>query len=123
MKTLVKTNMSYISDRLAGKLKAGESRSTKWPEVRAAFLKANPVCVVCESTKKLQVHHMKPFHLFPALELDPANLITLCENSSTNHHFMVGHLEDWRSFNPNVILDAKMWWTKLKQRQYDTVGF
>jgi predicted HNH restriction endonuclease len=49
----------------------------------------------------LEVHHVKPFHLFPQLELDPANLMTLCEDGG-NCHFMVGHLKDWRRYNPKA---------------------
>ena len=39
------------------------------------------------------------------LELDERNLITLCE-AGENHHFVVGHLGDWRSYNPEVRGDA-----------------
>lgn len=57
----------------------GKKRSSKWDKVRDDFIKLNPSCAVCGSTKNLQVHHKKPFHLFPELELDVNNLVTLCE--------------------------------------------
>jgi 5-methylcytosine-specific restriction endonuclease McrA len=109
---------TYLKDRLTGKVKSGESRSPKWPEVRDAFLKENPTCAVCGERKKLQAHHKYPFHLWPNLELESTNLITLCETTS-NHHLLFGHLMNWRAYNVNVVLDAKQWWIRIKSRPYD----
>lgn len=53
-------------------------RSSRWNAVRDAYLKEHTKCVACGSTVKLQVHHIKPFRIEPALELDTKNLITLC---------------------------------------------
>jgi hypothetical protein len=50
---------------------------------------------------------MKPFHLYPQLELDPSNLITLCEIKGRDHHLLIGHLDDWESYNPNVRSDTR----------------
>ncbi|MGA2401456.1 MAG: hypothetical protein ABSG91_07090, partial [Syntrophobacteraceae bacterium] len=47
-------------------------------------------------------HHVKPFHLAPALELEPGNLITLCEEGEYNCHLVHGHNGDWKSFNDDV---------------------
>jgi hypothetical protein len=55
----------------------------------------------------LQVHHIKPFHLHPNLELDPRNLITLCELPGRDHHLLIGHLDEWESYNVNVRDGAK----------------
>ncbi|GCE16544.1 HNH endonuclease [Dictyobacter kobayashii] len=57
--------------------------------------------------KGLQVHHIKPFHLYPELELDPNNLITLCEIRGRTHHLLIGHLDDWESYNIRVRADTK----------------
>jgi 5-methylcytosine-specific restriction endonuclease McrA len=57
--------------------------------------------------KNLQVHHIKPFHLHPHLELDPQNLITLCE-----HHLLLGHLDAWDSYNERIREDAKHFYRK-----------
>jgi 5-methylcytosine-specific restriction protein A len=81
-------------------------RSPHWPACRKAHLAAHPTCAACGGTTHLQVHHKKPFHLHPELELDPANLITLCESPGVDHHLHVGHLGDWKGFNPNVDRDA-----------------
>ena len=96
----------------------GPGRSNKWPGVRAAFLKDHNECAVCEGKLKLEVHHKKPFHLHPELELDPTNFITLCEEKADgiNCHLSFGHLGSFKSFNINVDDDAKMWNDKIKNR-------
>lgn len=81
----------------------GASRSPRWRKVRAQHLKNNPRCIACGHKKNLEVHHIKPFHLFPELELEPSNLITLgAKCPSGNHHYLFGHCHDWHSYNPDV---------------------
>ena len=106
---------TYLKDRLTGKVKSSESRSPKWPEVRDAFLKENPTCAVCGERKKLQAHHKYPFHLWPNLELESTNLITLCETTS-NHHLLFGHLMSYKSYNPNVLEDVQIYKEKIRAR-------
>ena len=55
-------------------------RSPRWDKVRADFLKLHDHCEACGGKRALNVHHKKPFHIYPELELEEANLITLCEN-------------------------------------------
>jgi hypothetical protein len=55
---------------------------------------------------KLQVHHVKPFHLLPELELDESNLISLCMGPNECHLF-IGHGDSFRCYNPNVREDAE----------------
>ena len=81
-------------------------RSWRWPSLRRKVLKASPCCAACGGTKKLRVHHIRPVHLFPELELVPANLIVLCEAKETNCHLRVGHGRDWDLWNPHVVQDA-----------------
>lgn len=84
-----------------------ESRSPEWPAVAHAHLAKEPACRVCgHRGQGLQVHHVKPFHLYPNLELDPNNLITLCELKGRDHHLLIGHLDDWESYNPQVRTDV-----------------
>ena len=78
-------------------------RSSKWPSVRKAHLSKHPRCEACGSKELLAVHHIKPFHEFPELELDPSNLITLC----FTHHIELGHKGNWKTINPYVREDAK----------------
>ena len=85
----------------------GADRSSKWPAVRSAHLKAHPCCAVCGTRKDVQVHHIKPFHIKPELELDPNNLVTLCTSKywGFNCHLAVGHGGNFRYENANVIED------------------
>ena len=80
------------------------ARSPKWPHVEKLHLKLEPTCACCGSTKKLNVHHKKPFHLFPQFELDLNNLITLCMDKEC--HLKVGHGNDFKDYNPDVEADA-----------------
>lgn len=88
----------------------GVKRSPKWTAVRRAHLKREPVCQLCgcKIMARLNVHHVNPFHLAPALELVESNLITLCEDSDApltrglNCHQWAGHLGNWEAVNPRV---------------------
>lgn len=86
----------------------GNQRSSKWPRVRDRHLAAFPRCSVCGKKENLRAHHIKPYHLFPELELDPENLLTTCEGEVVNCHLLFGHLMDWRAWNPKVIEHAAM---------------
>lgn len=90
-------------------------RSPHWGSARKAFLDTHPTCEACGSNKDLNVHHEKPFHKFPKLELEPSNFITLCEGAG-NCHFIFGHLKSWLSFNENVREDAAHFLKELKGR-------
>jgi len=95
----------------------GASRSANWPKVRDAHLALNPACVVCGGTKSVEVHHIKPFHLFPALELEATNFVSLCEAGKygINCHLAFGHLGNFRWYNPEVVTDALRWFKKIKE--------
>ena len=86
----------------------GTARSPEWPRVEKEHLMREPTCAACGYRGHgLQVHHIKPFHLHPSLELDPTNLITLCEIKGRDHHLLLGHLDEWESYNVNVRHDVK----------------
>ena len=78
--------------------------------MRDEHLAHNSVCAACGRTTHLQVHHIEPFHLRPELELDPANLITLCMGSY-ECHLVIGHGDSFRCYNPNVVEDAKKFYS------------
>ncbi len=95
----------------------GNKRSSEWPKVRANHLKKHPTCEVCGGIRKIEVHHIKPFHLNSELELDENNLISLCENNKwLNCHLAIGHLGNFKSYNVDVINDAKNLLNKIKNR-------
>jgi hypothetical protein len=95
-------------------------RSPRWPGVERLHLSAQPFCVCCaEGTNRqaaVQVHHIFPFHECialgrPDLELDPRNLITLCQGEvgrpSDDHHLLIGHLGSFESANLDVVEGAR----------------
>ena len=84
----------------------GSKRSSHWPAVEHAYRKLHPVCEACGSDVRLNVHHKHPFHLHPELELDPNNLITLCMGSD-ECHLLIGHGDNFRAYNPNVVEDVE----------------
>jgi len=105
----------HLTDRLKGKAPAGAKRSPRWRTVRREHLKQNPNCACCGGTKSVEVHHIVPFHLAPDMELEPGNLLTLCEAKKygINCHQLVGHLGNYRRWNPAVRSDATVWNMKL----------
>lgn len=83
-------------------------------------------CQWCHGTKNLEVHHIMPYHEFPALELDPNNLITLCDVSVWNRmwnaigmgapdcdqdHLNKGHLGKYKCYNPDIRKQCEMKWS------------
>lgn len=91
----------------------GLGRSPEWPRVEKEHLRREPACVACGYRgRKLQVHHIKPFHLHPQLELDPQNLITLCAARGREHHLLLGHLDEWESYNEHVRADVRHFYRK-----------
>lgn len=111
----VKLWWQTLTDTWTGKAPAGAKRSSKWAKVRETHLKANPTCACCGGKEKLEVHHIQPFHLRPELELEPSNLITLCESGKhgLNCHLLMGHLGNWKTWNPFARIDAAAWRAKL----------
>lgn len=94
-----------IIQKIKDKIKYGKTRSPEWDNVRKKHIGLNPTCAVCGSLKKVEVHHKKPFHLHPELELDPCNLISLCEGkefSSMICHLHFGHLGNYQDANPDI---------------------
>lgn len=89
----------------------GAVRSPQWPGVRAAHLLKEPECQLCGGTTSLQVHHIRPFHIHPELELEDSNLITLCTGNNTiNCHVRFGHLDNFKDkWNPNIRENCQEW--------------
>lgn len=84
-------------------------RSSAWRRLREQHLRGKPRCEVCGSTNKVVPHHIIPFHVDPSRELDPTNLVSLCESPTFNCHLFFGHLKRWDRHNPRVLEDARMW--------------
>ena len=103
------------TDQWNGKAPKGAKRSAKWSKFRDEFLKTHPVCACCGGKVKLEVHHVIPFNVDPTRELDPENLMPLCESGKhgVNCHLFVGHLGNYSRWNPIARIDAKLWSAKL----------
>lgn len=87
-------------------LKITHRRSGGWPAVRAQHLKREGWCRVCGSVVSLEAHHIIPFSVNPSLELNPGNLITICDRPETRCHLRKAHLGSWRRYNPNICREA-----------------
>ena len=94
----------------------GAARSSNWSAVRRAFIDAHPFCAVCNKRGTLlspnEAHHKEMFNLRPELELEISNLITLCRRC----HLIFGHLGNFRSYNVDIEVDARIWRDKLRLR-------
>lgn len=80
-------------------------RSPKWEKLEHEFKLAHPSCAACGSINRLNIHHIKPFHVSPELELDPNNLITMCMDTK-ECHLKLAHLGSFKTANSNIIVDA-----------------
>ena len=90
-------------------------RSPGWSKLREEHIKKQPHCQACGSKKRPEVHHIVPVHLDPSQELNPDNLITLCDKYC---HFIFGHLMNYKSWNVNVIEDSKVYYNKVKRKPF-----
>lgn len=108
----------------------GLQRSPKWRAAARRFLSVDPFCACCGGRVGVQVHHRWPFHDCvlagrPDLELDAHNFIALCETDdddrTDNCHLYLGHLGDWRSYNPDVVVDTKRCMSLSRAKRLATV--
>lgn len=90
-------------------------RSPEWSSVRKEHLKDNNICAACGRKTKLEVHHIEPVHMNPDRELDPSNLITLCDDTC---HLLFGHLMNYKSWNVDVVQDCEYYYDKITNRPY-----
>ena len=110
---------ALLPGRPAGK--PAVRRSSRWPATRKVHLLLEPSCQACGARERLEVHHVIPVHVAqvlgrPELELDPRNLITLCEGAVVNCHLLFGHLRLWQSWNHQVREDVETWLRKIRSR-------
>lgn len=89
----------------------GRIHTRAWRTVRRAFLQAYPTCAACGSRSRVRAHHVVPVSVDPSRELDPNNLLPLCESyeQGVNCHLFFGHGGTWQQVNPNAVADAFNW--------------
>ncbi len=112
--TLLYKLIHWLEKRENGEI-LGAFRSNEWPRVRNEHIRKFPICAVCGKKDNLTVHHKKPFHLFRELELQPENLVTLCESAGMNCHITFGHKGNFKRWNPFIDEDIIIWKTKILQ--------
>ena len=93
-------------------------RSAAWKSLRKRHLRDNPRCEACGSTENVVPHHVVPVRLDPSKELDPNNLVSLCEGRTFNCHLFFGHLKRWDRHNPKVFDDAKAWRARIEESDF-----
>jgi len=101
-------------------------RSPHWSHARAVFLHLKPYCEVCGRKApdvEVEVHHEIPVNYLvdpvvdrPDLELDPRIMSGLCTAADCQGHYLVGHLGDWHSYNPELARFLA-WTADLKRDQ------
>lgn len=98
---------------------APKKRSPKWRMVREQHLKEHPRCEACGDDKNLEVHHLKPYHLFPDLELERSNLMTLCCHGigGMNCHLVYGHCGNWSAYSTDPVTACYQFREMLKRRK------
>ena len=92
-------HLEHIRDAHVGH---GAERSSHWPTVQHNHIKLFPTCAACGGDVNLNVHHKQPFHLYPELELESTNLITLCMDGDKDCHIKLGHGGNFKAYNPQV---------------------
>ena len=96
-------------DRWADGRSFGRQRSMEWKQFRAGIIKAQPTCIICGGCESLEAHHLKPFHLFPELEMEETNIAVLCDKPGRCCHFVWGHFYNWRTYNPKLHIAVAFW--------------
>lgn len=118
MSKIIRTNgIAHDADDHGARIAAthGIARSSLWRKAEHDALNRNPHCIVSGTTDKVQVHHgFIPFHFaillgYPWLEVDQWNLFTFAMSKGNEKHLLVGHADDFVTWNPNFLVDAKRW--------------
>lgn len=77
-------------------------------KAKKKYRKEHPCCAVCGLKRNIingwgnDVHHKTPVHVLPDEACNPENLITLCRT----HHFVIGHLGNWKAWNSKIAIEA-----------------
>ncbi len=110
--------ISHLLDKIKGKIPRGKRRHKGWNKLRKEYIKTHKECAACGGTKKLELHHIKPFHLYPKSEMDLNNLIVLCDKKGRHCHRIFGHFYNWKLYNISVR-DHCARHKRLKKNQED----
>ena len=101
-RTTVRTGRTFV--RLVKSVSANDTvlsimhAEYRWRKARKQYIAYHQICAICGCKKELEVHHVRPWHLYPELRYDPKNFITLCDPC----HFRFGHGLNYKNWNPQV---------------------
>lgn len=104
--------MGFIREQIVKRA----TRASGWSRVRKNHIKRQPICAACGRDDGLEVHHIQDFSTSPELELEPTNLVTLCDKAM-RCHLTFGHLGNWKSINPDVKKDSDWFLGKVLNRR------
>jgi 5-methylcytosine-specific restriction enzyme A len=76
-------------------------RDPRWAKESREWLAEHAECELCghDAIEDLEVHHERPYHLFPELEMDRQYWHALCRRPHDCHRLW-GHLSDFSLYNP-----------------------
>ncbi len=106
--------LTVLHDWWLGKPRSPEGRDPMWAELARHVIAEVGCCECCRTKENLEAHHKYPYHLFPALEMVRDNIKVLCRRC----HFMIGHLDDWKSYNRNVDSDCAWLESEFRNRPF-----
>ena len=113
--TVIRTLTGMVSDGTQALLAFLANRAPRWPKLRREHLEREPRCAACGTKEGVVPHHVVLVSVDPRMELEPTNLITLCESKTHNCHLIWGHLLDWSKGNPHVRADAAAYFARLQE--------
>ena len=107
-----------LKDWVRGVPLGGIARNSNWNKfVKDLIIVRGNKCEITGGAKKLIGHHIIPFHKRPDLEMVKENIIIVSEKVfGSNIHLAMCHLGNFKSWNPNIEEDAKMWLEKITNR-------
>ena len=108
---VIERGVVYAPGPVVPPMPAATGRSSLWPAFLKAFLKTYPLCEGC-GRKAETGHHIKPFHVAPALELEVSNIAAVCVPC----HFVIAHLGDWRLYDPECVAQLRRHRTRVVLR-------
>lgn len=106
-------NLFATDPTLVYPIVGGNRRSPWWRTLARCFLLKHTSCAGCgtDNRKNLQVHHKKPYHLHPELELDETNLVAVCKYC----HFVICHRNNWSFYVPDIDEELVRHWYGVQE--------
>jgi len=92
-------NTEYVYNASVTNYVFTAKHDSKWRRVRDRYYATHKTCAMCGIARDIQVHHIKPWHLYPEERYSHKNLVSLCQPC----HFRFGHGRNWKAYNPVVV--------------------